>query len=210
MVSVSNNYFSFEGKCCWVHTKLLFLNCSVRIKRVKPTDFWEHFSMDIYDDDFRRFYQMDRSTFRVLTGFLNPKSRTYQGGRVQVGPHKMVAVTLCYLGSQFTYRQLSGLFGLSDQWVFQVTEYIMKLLNDKCKFVIKWLKKENYSTIASEFNNKARRQFPNIIGAIDGCHIHISHAKNEAQAYYNYKNFHSIQLQAVCLYDHKFTDIFVG
>ena len=33
---------------------------------------------------------------------------------------------------------------------------------------------------------------------------------NEAQAYYNYKNFHSIQLQAVCLYDRKLLDIFVG
>ena len=86
----------------------------------------------------------------------------------------------------------------------------MKLLNDKSKFVIKWPKREEYSTIGTEFNNKARRQFPNIIGAIDGCHIRISHAKNEAQAYYNYKNFHSIQLQAVCLYDRKFTDIFVG
>ena len=166
--------------------------------------------MDIHDDDFRKFYRMDRSTFRALTGFLNPKARTYQGERVQVGPYKMVAITLCYLGSRFTYRQLSGLFGLSDQCVFQVTEYIMKLLNDKSKFVIKWPKKEDYMTIAREFNNKARQQFPNIIGVIDGCHIRISHSKNETQAYYNYKNFHSIQLQAVCLYDRKFTDIFVG
>ena len=153
---------------------------------------------------------MDRSTFRALTSFLHPKTRMYQGGRVQVTPHKMVAVTLCYLGSHFTYRQLSVMFGLSDQCVFQITEYIMDLLNEKAKFVIKWPKKEEYRNIADEFNRKPKRQFPNIVGAIDGCHICISHSKDEVQAYYNYKNFHSIQLQAVCLYDRKFTDIFVG
>ena len=177
---------------------------------MKPTDFWEHFSRELHDDDFRRFYRMDRSTFTALTAFLNPPTCRYQGGRVQVGPHKMVAVTLCYLGSHFTYRQLSGLFGLSDQCVFQITEFIMGLINEKSKFVIKWPKKDEYHKIAAEFNRKARHQFPNIIGAIDGCHIRISHSKDEAQAYYNYKSFHSIQLQAVCLYDRKFTDIFVG
>ena len=93
--------------------------------------------MEIHDDDFRRFYRMDRSTFKALTAFLEPKTRAYQDGRVQVSPHKMVAITLCYLGSRFTYRQLSGLFGLSDQCVFQITEYIMQLLNDKAKYVIK-------------------------------------------------------------------------
>ena len=85
----------------------------------------------------------------------------------------------------------------------------MELLNEKSKLVIKWPKKEDYRAIADEFNHKVRRQFPNIIGAIDGCHIRISHSKDEAQAYYNYKNFHSIQLQAACLHDRKFTDTFV-
>ena len=159
--------------------------------------------MEIHDDDFRRFYQTDRSTFRALTSFLNPKTRKYQGECIQVSPHKMVGITLCYLGSRFTYRQLSGLFGLSDQCVFQITEYIMQLLNEKSKFVIKWPKKEDYHSVADEFNKKMKRQFPNIIGAIDGCHVRISHSKDEAQAYYNYKNFHSIQLQAVCLHDRK-------
>ena len=129
---------------------------------------------------------------------------------MQVSPHKMVAITLCYLGSRFTYRQLSGMFGLSDQCIFQITEYIMAILNDKAKFVIKWSKKEDNQQIAMEFISKPRCQFPNIIGAIDGCHIRISHSKDEAQVYYNYKNSHSIQLQAVCLLDRKFIDIFVG
>ena len=93
---------------------------------------------------------------------------------------------------------------------FPDNRIIVGLINEKSKFVIKWPKKDEYHKIAAEFNRKARRQFPNIIRGIDGYHIRISHSKDEAQAYYNYKNFHSIQLQAVCLYDRKFTNIFVG
>ena len=54
------------------------------------------------------------------------------------------------------------------------------------------------------------RKFPNIIGAIDGCHIRIAPRKSEKVAYYNFKHYHSVHLQAVCSFDRKFTDIFVG
>ena len=52
----------------------------------------------------------------------------------------------------------------------------MDLLNAKCKDIIKWLKKEDYEAIAKEFNRKQKRQFPNVIGAIHGCHMRISKA----------------------------------
>ena len=48
------------------------------------------------------------------------------------------------------------------------------------------------------------------LGAIDGCHIRILANENEKQAYRNYKQYQSIHLQAVCSYDRKFIDIFVG
>ena len=187
-----------------------YLFCSVRVNRAKATDFWENFSAQLHDDDFRRFYRMDRSTLSALTQYLNPQARQYQGGRKQVSPHKAVAITLCYLGSKFTYKQLAGIFGLSDECVFAITENIMKLLNDRCGEIIKWPKKQEYEAIASEFNRKKKRRFPNIIGAIDGCHVRISHSKDEEKAYYNYKHFHSVQLQAVCSFDRKFIDIFAG
>ena len=55
-----------------------------------------------------------------------------------------------------------------------------------------------------------RSSFQMLFGAIDGCHIRISANENEKQAYRNYKRYHSIHLQAVCSYDCKFIDIFVG
>ena len=184
--------------------------CSIRIERLKPKDFWEVYSTEIGDDDFRRYYRMDRGTFEALKSFLNPKLRTYQGGREQVSAHKMLGMTLFFLGSRLPYFHLAGIFGVSNECFIRSTNYIIDILNQKCGDIIKWPRKEDYKEISQKFNESPKRKFPNVIGAIDGCHIHISPNKSEIQTYRNFKQFHSIHLQAVCLADRKFTDIFVG
>ena len=180
------------------------------MERLKLPDFWEKYSLELEDDEFRRYYRMDKGTFRALTSFLNPKTRKYQGGRVQLSPFKSVAMTAFYLGSQLPYWQSARVFGLSESCFIRATNYVMKLLNNRCKDVIKWPRKEDYRKVAQDFNLKRRRQFPNVIGAIDGCHIRISAKKEEKKAYFNFKQYQSIHLQAVCLADRKFSDIFVG
>ena len=86
----------------------------------------------------------------------------------------------------------------------------MTVLNEKSKQLIKWLAKDEYPGIAAEFDKSRKRKFPNIIGAIDSCHVRIQPRNSERTPYYNFKKFHSIHLQAVCTMDRKFTDIFVG
>ena len=173
-------------------------------------DFWEEYSLELEDDEFRRYYRMDKCTFRALTSFLDPRKRNYQGGRIQVRPHKMVAMTLFFLGSKMPFWQLSGLFGISEECFIRITEYVMDLLVGKIGDIIKWPSKDEYPHISDQFNRTGRKQFPNVIGAIDGCHIRISANEDEKQAYRNYKRYHSIHLQAVCTYDRKFIDVFVG
>ena len=153
---------------------------------------------------------MDRGTLSALKTFLNPTTRSYQGGRLQVSPFKMVGITMFFLGSSLPYFTLAGIFSISEDCFIRCTDYIMALLNEKCKEVIKWPQKHEYRSVADNFDKKKKRKFPNITGAIDGCHVQISPSKKEVQGYRNFKQFHSIHLQAVCLYDCKFTDIFVG
>ena len=115
-------------------------------------DFWKGYSNGLEDDEFRRFYRMDKSTFRALTSFLNPKTRRYQGGPLQVRPHKMVAMTLFFLGSKLPFWQLSRLFGLSEECFIRITDYVMDLLVGKVAQIIKWLSKEDYGCISAQFN----------------------------------------------------------
>ena len=82
---------------------------------MKPHDFWEVFSTELADDDFRRYYRMDRETLAALKMFLNPTTRTYQGGQVQVTGHKMVGMTMFFLESRLPYFALARIFGISEE-----------------------------------------------------------------------------------------------
>ena len=119
-------------------------------------NFWDY-SNELEDDNFRRFYRMEKGTFRALVSYLNPKTRQYQGGREQVPLHKMVGMTLCFLGCKMPYWQLSVMFGVSEECFIRLTDYVMQLLMSKSKEVIKWPSKDEYKHIASKFNQKPNR-----------------------------------------------------
>ena len=55
-----------------------------------------------------------------------------------------------------------------------------------------------------------RHKFPNVIGAIDGCHLEIELHEENKFSFYNFKQYHLIHLMATCLHDMKFIDAFAG
>ena len=132
-------------------------NYSIRLKRNKIAGFWEDLCPNLEDDEFRHFFRMHKETLRSLTSFLKPERRNYQGGREPVGPAKMVVVTVCFLGAQSPGKQLSNLFGMTESCFVNVIEYILDLLTHKSQLVIKWPSKDEYLTIANEFNKRKIR-----------------------------------------------------
>ena len=182
---------------------------SAREVHPKVVGFWENVSQNFEYRDFRRAYRMDRVTLNALVKYLNPQPRMYRGGYRLVSPEKMVAMTCAFLGSQSTGRMLSIMFGVLESTLLDCTEYVMSLMMEKCKNVIKWPDKEEYEYWANEFQ-KQGKWLPNCIAAIDGMHVHVAVARREQIPYYNFKCFHSIHLQAACTPDQRFIHIFVG
>ena len=67
---------------------------------------------------------------------------------------------------------------------------------------------EDWYTIADEFDSKW--EFPHCIGTLDGKHVRNIAPTDAGSNYYNYKQFNSIVLLAMCDASHKFTIIDVG
>lgn len=70
------------------------------------------------------------------------------------------------------------------------------------------VQEEDWLVIANGFYTKAN--FPNCLGAIDGKHIRIIKPEHTGSLYYNYKNYFSIVLLAICDSNYGFTFIDVG
>ena len=119
--------------------------------------FWEKVAPTLEDDEFRRYFRMNKETLLSLCDYLNPKRRSYQGGHEQVNGRKAVAMTVCFLGCQLPFKQLSGFFGISERCLIEVTNEVMSLLCEKSKVLIKWPDKEEFPSIAAEFNKKRYR-----------------------------------------------------
>lgn len=67
---------------------------------------------------------------------------------------------------------------------------------------------EKWKEVAERFEHLWN--YPNCCGAIDSKHVRMECPINSGSAYYNYKNFHSIVLQAVVDADAKFLAVDVG
>lgn len=86
----------------------------------------------------------------------------------------------------------------------EVCRVLWEVLQTKC-FP---LYTENWNSISQEFEKNAN--FPNCLGAIDGKHVRIISPHNSGSLYYNYKNFFSIVLLAVCDSNYCFSYIDIG
>ena len=100
---------------------------------------------------------MHKETLWSLTNVLEPEWRNYQGHQDQISPAKMVAMTVCFLGSQSHGKQLSNMFGLTESCFVRVIEYILEPITEKSKLVIKWPNKDKYQEIANDFNKRRIR-----------------------------------------------------
>ncbi|KAK3107443.1 hypothetical protein FSP39_014714 [Pinctada imbricata] len=93
---------------------------------------------------------------------------------------------------------------------FQSLDFLHKEIQklDSDEMCIKWPEVTDFPDIARQFNEMGAYNFPNIIGAIDGCHIQIEAPLQNSNSYYNRKKYFS--LQAVCKNDLQFIDVNVG
>ena len=105
---------------------------------------------------------------------------------------------------------LSHLYGVAEETYLRCCDEVMDALIDKIDQIISFPRNTEFAQIANNFNAYGK-QFPNVVGCIDGTHLRVEIKCNyEKRCFKNYKKFHSIHLMAVCKDDLMFTYIFAG
>ena len=121
---------------------------------------------------------------------------------------KKVLVTLWLLGNLESFRGVADRFDLGKSSLHRILFDVCEALKAIRGAVIAWPTRDQLPQLAQDFFR--RTNMPGVIGAIDGTHIPIPGPSHERQAYINRKGFPSIQLQAICDANLRFTDILTG
>lgn len=148
-----------------------------------------------------RFDHLHRLTAPMLT-----KNCT---NRTPVSPRERLAVTLRYLATGDSQRSIAFNFVLGRQTVGRIIAETCLVISHVLKTYISFPESEaQWRAISQDYVEKW--QFPHIIGALDGKHVMIQAPANSGSDYYNYKNFFSINLMAMCDAHYKFTYVDIG
>uniref|UniRef100_UPI003AAF2656 putative nuclease HARBI1 n=1 Tax=Centroberyx gerrardi TaxID=166262 RepID=UPI003AAF2656 len=160
--------------------------------------------MDV-ERDMRIDFRMSRQAF---SGLLNILHQERDHGR---GHHLEVLIFVFWLAHGVSYRVTARAFDVPKSTIFRVVHRIAKEIR-RCKPKVIFFPSPNtLEEVGRGFGQLAQHEaFDEAVGAVDGCHIRIKPNKHNQLDYFNYKQFHSIQLQGICDSSGRFLDIFVG
>ena len=199
---------------------LFFVNLIVYVQQlpwreiwVKPRSgsFWCIAENQWNDNDWVENLRMSHHTFEKLCEELAPFiQRRDTNYRKAISVRERVAITLYRLADTASYRTVSNLFGVGKstvcQIVIEVCTCIVEVLFKRLVH-LPVTQQEIEMEIAAFFR---RAGFPQIVGAVDGCHVSILAPNENAEDYVNRKGFYSIILQGFVDSNYLFRDVYVG
>ena len=130
------------------------------------------------------------------------------GGIASIPVERKALIFLWYMANSNSLREISDKFNVAQGGAHR---FISRLLRDIHHFSHRYIRwPDNHSKEQNARQFLCTSGLPNIIGAIDGCHIRISRPSKHGNSYLNRKGYYSILLQGVCDWRGKFTHVFIG
>ena len=154
---------------------------------------------------------MSPDRFKHLLGLISPslQKKTCRS-REAISPGERLAVCLRYLATGDSQQSQTFNFRIGRSTVCNIIKEVCAALwNCLSPIYVKMPESlDAWKSIAEDY--EAEWNFPNVIGAVDGKHIAIDCPKFGGSLYYNYKNFHSLVLMAICDSAYRFTYVDIG
>jgi hypothetical protein len=145
-------------------------------------------------DDLRQHFRITRSTFDQIVILLSPKLIVgNKGGIMKVPVEKQLLIFIRYASSQQTLTEITDTFSVCEATIHAIVHRTLSIIcSEMLPDLIKWPSGLKVQEIVDRFFQ--HKDFPGIIGAIDGSHISIKPPTVDAEQYYNRKKFPSIIL----------------
>ena len=160
-------------------------------------------------ETWKKNFRMSQQEFEKLTNELrpflspDPSSPNYMA----LSTEKKVAMTLYFLKDTGSLSMTANTFGIAlstvSKHITEVCYAIAKHLGPKYVYLPR--NKDEMREKAAEF--EAKFGMPQAFGCIDGTHIRIRRPVCNSQEYFNYKQFFSLSVQAVCDFQGYFMDV---
>lgn len=183
-----------------------------RIQTVRPRikNYMDTIS-EYSDVEFKSHFRMSRVVFTYLLNLIKPtlvKQSNLRYGRCAIPPDVQLLVALWTMATPDSYRSVCDRFNIGRATAWRANRRVCKAIYSLAPQFIKWPTVEEAEYTWMDVQNKSN--FPKVIGAIDGTHIHIHKPKKHAESYINRKGYHSIQLQVICDSTLKFIHCYAG
>jgi hypothetical protein len=165
--------------------------------------------MAMDETEFFSHIRMTKTAFNSLLDILkNSPLNTfdcYDSGKTEIPMEQALPMTLWYLASKTTFREIGNLFGYNKGRVHSSFYKVLSIINGTEELQIQW--NFNYEELEKKFRSQAG--FPGVVGALDGTHIRIR-APQVQRDYNSRKMVHTMVLMAVCDNNLNFTMISTG
>ncbi|XP_039302174.1 putative nuclease HARBI1 [Solenopsis invicta] len=130
-------------------------------------------------------------------------------GYAPISPEKHILCYLWFLGHESAgYRDVADRFNITISTLYTLLTRVTNFLMQFAPHIIR------FPTLQEKEETKAyflgKKQFPRIIGAVDGAHIRIDKPTQDKDSYINRKQYFSIHMQGVVNHKLKFLDVFIG
>ena len=160
---------------------------------------------DRWKKNFRMSRDLFMSVLDELRPFLTPKPNSAHDRALTA--EKKLAMTLYYLKDTGSLKMTANSFGVAictvSSVIYQVCHSISTYLGPKYLHLPR--NEKEIRQKVGEF--EAKYGMPQCFGCIDGTRIPISSPSENSQDYFCYKQFHSLNVQAVCDFRGLFMDI---
>ena len=177
----------------------------------QPQFWFENMVLNQYEDNlWRKHFRVSRETFRYICDLVGHHLvRQDTNMRRAIPVQKRVGVALWRLATGNSYRATGLIFGVGRCTALKLKEEFCSALLRVGNDYIKFPKGEAETRDAIEAFEEIS-SFPQVVGAIDGSHIPIASPNEDANDYYNRKQFHSVVLQGVADAKGRFIHVSTG